>query len=296
VLKLPYVTPGAFAAHPTFLDLLNLRSGDLNLDDQVAELSNVLRMASAWADNFVAQGQPNGSLAAHTAVESERIRIDRSGLIKYHPAHVPVISVQSIAVGASPSTLTTYTNPPVWVEDGRQVVFDMGGVGNPWSGALQFGTPTAGSQMYTRWAYTAGYPNALLTSASSPGATSIGVSDPTGVEPGSALRIWDPGFEEVITVADTYTVGAATLPLTAGLAYGHDGTVDTIGVSGLPDDVHLAVIMYGVVLLMHPDTTAEDAFAGARVDASTRAADARTGGAGLIAEAETTLAAYRRVR
>ena len=86
----PYVSTAAFTAHPTYLDLDDLRSGAISAADQTAELNNLLLMASQWADNRCDQ-----PLRAHTKVQNCRARIDRNGNLKVHPDHTPVRAVGS---------------------------------------------------------------------------------------------------------------------------------------------------------------------------------------------------------
>jgi hypothetical protein len=286
------VTAASFKAHPTFLDLLNLRTGDTSLADQTSELSNILLMASAMADNYCEFGA-GGTLSAHTRVENKRLRPDRSGRFLWHPDHIPVVSVQSVAYGRTLGQMTVFTNPAVFIEDERTVVADLQAGTSSWSGMLQFGPPAMGTELFTTWTYTAGYPNTILASTVVGGATAIQVQDATGVAAGSVLRIWDPGAEEAITVAPSYTSGT-TLPLVSPLLNAHTtGSDGPVGVSALPADVHLAVILYACALLQRPDTEAEDVFPSARVSPNTRVGSSHDG-SGFVTEAERLLEPYRR--
>ena len=304
MLAVPYVTPGAFKAHPTYLDLLNLRSGDTNAADQIAELANVLLMASSEVDNYLELGEPNGTLAAHTKTENTRLTPDRYGRLYFHPSHIPILSVASLSYGVSVTNLTTVANPNVWIEEGRQVVADLATGNIFWSGSLQFGPPM-GTELFTAWTYVAGYVNTLLASNVTAGAMSITVTDPTGITGGTAntpattLRIWDPGSEESVTVASTYVAGSTTVPLTAPLAYNHamSGQAPQIGVSAVPAEVHLAVVLWATALLMRPASKATSQFRGASMRLSTAGADDALGdGAGLIAAAKEALEPFRRIR
>lgn len=304
MLTVPYVTTGSFKAHPTYLDLLNLRSGDTNITDQDAELWNVLLMASAEVDNYLELGTPNGTLAAHTKVENTRLTPDRYGRLYFHPSHIPLLWVTSVAYGVSVTNLTTIANPNVWVEEGREVVCDLASGGAMWSGSLQFGPPM-GAQLFTSWTYTAGYPHTLLAANVTAGATSITVTDPTGITAGNAntpatsLRIWDPGSEETVAVAPSYVPGSTTVPLTAPLANNHtmSASAPQIGVSAIPADVHLAVILWTAALLLRPASKATSQFRASSMRLSTAGEDDAYGdAAGLVAAAKETLEPYRRVR
>src|SRR5437870_3562283 len=134
----PYVSPAAFQAEPTYLDLDDLRVGNSDPAAQTAELANILLKASSWADNQI--NQPFG---AHTWTQRCRARVDRAGNLKFHSDHAPVIAVTSVGYGLAPNTLTTVSVSDAWVEDGANVVVPLGG-NTAWSGSLQFGLPLSG--------------------------------------------------------------------------------------------------------------------------------------------------------
>lgn len=291
----PYVSTAAFTAHPTYLDVDDLRSGSTSAADQTAELNNVLLMASQWADN-----RCNLPLAAHTAVQNCRARVDRWGNLKLHAEHIPVLSLSTVGYGWTPTTLTTTSAAGAWVEDGRVIVYPLGGATGPWSGSLQFGTPLPGGEVFVQLTYTAGWVATQTAAASLVGATSLTVSDPTGIMPGGQYRLWEPGAEETVTVSTSWTPPAVTVPpaatavpLAAPTLFAHASGHD---VSGMPADMRLAVINYAVSTLMRPDTAAEDAYPDTSLASGTRRNDPRQDGSGLVAEAERILSQYGRVR
>lgn len=303
MLAVPYVTVAAFRAHPTFLDTLNLRSGDSSAVDQDDELNEMLLKASLMADNFLEFGTASGiggrlagTLAAHSVTENARCRIRRDGTISYHPKHHPVQTVTAFSFGHTPTTLQAMTDLTVqWIEDNRQVIMPLTFAAA--LSSLQFGTPLVASEVYTTWTYLAGYVTTQLSATANVGATAIPVQDATGVVAGSQLRIWDPGHEEIVTVAQSYVSGLS-LPLVSPLAATHTvaaGPGGQVGVSALPGDVHLAVILYACALLMRPDTEAEDVFPGARREPNTRKGAGGDDGSGFVEEAERLLDPYRRV-
>lgn len=303
MLAIPYVFVNAFRAHPTFMDTLNLRSGDSSSLDQDDELNEMLLKASFMADNFLefgtASGQPGraaGTLAAHSVTEKTRCRIRRDSTISYHPKHHPVQQITGFSFGYTPTTLQAMTDlTGQWIEDDRQVIMPV-----TFAAALtglQFGTPLVASEVYTLWVYLAGYVSAQLAATATLGATSITVPDATGVVAGSQLRIWDPGKEEIVTVAPSYVSGLS-LPLVSPLAATHTvsaGAGGQVGVSALPGDIHLAIILYACALLMRPDTEAEDVFPGAKREPNARKGGGGEDGSGFVEEAERLLDPYRRV-
>lgn len=289
----PYVSAAAFTAHPTYLDLDGLRVGVADPADQVIELTNVLLMASGWADN-----QCNQPLGAHTWTQRCRSRIDRSGNLKLHPDHGPVIAVSSVGYGMTPTSLTTVSGSGAWVEDGTNIVLPLGGGNTAWSGSLQFGVPMAGD-VFVQATYTAGWVATVLGADATAAASTLTVADPTGILPGGSYRIWEPGAEETVTVSPAWVPPVVTVPtapatvtLAAPTLFAHTKGAD---LSGMPAEIRNAVIQYATALLMRPDSTAEDEFPNTTLGSDTRRNDPRNG-SGLIAEAVRTLNSYGRVR
>jgi hypothetical protein len=293
-LTVPYVTTAELVEFPTFLDLLNLRSGDPQLTHQTAVLNKILLMASGWCDSYVSIGS-EGTLSAHTRTENKRLYPDRRGRLLWHPDHIPFISLESVSYGRSLTQLTTVTAPSVFTEDERNIVLDLAGATTAWSGSLSFGGPPSGAELLTTWTYTAGYVNTLLTAGVPAGGLLLPVADVIGIQPGQGLRIFDPGLDEPITVASSWVLsaGPGTLPLTTGLLHAH--TVSgPVRVSAMGFDILEACVLYAISLLMRPESTAEDAFPDMPGGISTRAADARRDGSGLVGQARQLLASYRR--
>lgn len=292
--SIPYVSAEAFRAHPTYLDLDDLRNGS-NLDsDQTAELVNVLLMASDWADN-----RANQNLSAHTVVQNCTARFDRNGNLRLHPDNTPVLSVASIAYGYTPTALTTVSSPNTWVEDSRVIISSFAG-GGPWSGSLQFGSPVVGGEVFVQLTYTAGWVATQLSADATSSASTLTVADPTGIVPGGTYRIWDPGFEEDITVSPSWLPPVAATPvvpvavtLAAPTRYAHTSGHDF---SGMPSDMRMAVTNYAVSMLMRPDTSIEDAYPDTNLSSGTRQNDPRKDGSGLVLEAERILSRYQRIR
>lgn len=297
MLAAPYVSIMAFKAHPTYLDLDDLRSGSSSEGDQDAELANILLMASDWCDNYAEQ-----QLGAHQVVQNCRGRIDRTGALKLHLDESPYLALTQLGYGYTPTSLTVLASPPVWVQNNNLAV-TIGGGSGPWSGSLQFGAGAPGSELYVQVAYTAGWVGTQLSAASIAGATSVTVADPTGIVPGGRYRIWDPGAEETVTVSTSWVPPALTVPasppaptavtLASATAFAHSAGHDF---SGWPSELRLAVINYAISQLMRPDTSAEDAYPDTHMASGTRQADSRQDGSGLVAESERVLERFRRVR
>jgi hypothetical protein len=284
----PYVSAAAFRAHPTYLDTGGLRVDTINGADQTAELTNILLMASAWADNEADQ-----PLGAHLYTQYQRVRCDQSGMVRLHADHTPALAVASLGYGLAPQTLTTLDNPQAWIEAGATLVLTLGATTGAWSGSLQFGSPATGSEIFAQTSIVSGW-------VATVGATSVTVADPTGILPGSTYRIWEPGAEETVTVSPLWlapTPTAMPAPAAVTLASptlfahttGHD-------LSSMPADLRLAVTMYATAALMRPDSTAEDEYPDTALSSNTRGKDPRRTGAGLISEARKIVSSYARIR
>lgn len=291
----PYVSPAAFTAHPTYLDLDGLRVGSADPAAQTAELANILLKASAWADSVC-----DMPIGAHLYVQNQRARCDRAGMVRLHADHSPVLLVAGFGYGWTPTALTSLPSPSAWIEGGANMVIPLGSTSGAWSGSLQFGSPAAGAELFAQVTYVAGWVATQFAADALAGATSVTVADSTGITPGGRYRIWEPGVEETITVSSTWTPpapsaapAATAVTLASPLVNAHTSGAD---VSGMPADMRLAVIQYAVALLMRPDTAAEDSFPDTPLASSTRSNDPRQRATGLVAEAANIMRNYARVR
>lgn len=283
---LPFVTVATFKAAPTFLELDNLRSGATSQADQDAELYNRLLIASNWAADFVQM-----PLHAHTVTERFRARPNRRGQLLIQASDTPVRSVSQIAWGYSIGQMNVYNSPTVRIEYNSTIVYEINGGSYSWGpGPLQINGPaSSAAEMYVDTTYVAAAANTLLSAPTIAGATSLPVVDPLGIQPGSILRIWEPGVEEAVVVAANYVPGANPVALTSPLVSPHTALS---GVTELSPSVLQAVIFYTTALLTHPDRSAEDEWPDSD-SSSTRDGDARQTGAGLVTEAKRLLRLYR---
>lgn len=302
ILTEPYVSVAEFRASPTWLDSSNLIEGGSQAQ-QDAELYNVLLRASTWADNYCRGTAERPWFKAHTVTEQTRARINRLGQVFLHPSDVPVRNVTGFAYGADFQNLAVLSSlSQVWVEDGRGIV--VGIIPNRGSFAsLEFGPVSApGGEIYVQYQYIAGYACTQLSAAVAVGASSIQVNDATGFTGpatgllgtlgGSVARIWEPSVEEAVRVAQGYTAGNTTIPLSGTLANAHQKGAT---VSELPAEVRQAVIAYTVALLMREDVSSDEPFGRTPFGPSLRSSSGPPSG-GLVHDAEQMLNPYRRVR
>jgi hypothetical protein len=275
----PYVTAAEFTAHPTYLDVGDLRVDVEDPDAQTAELTNILLMSSAWAD-----GLCNQPLAAHQVKLNTQGRVDSDGNLVVFPLDRPVLAVTEVSYGATFTRMTTVTSPTFRVKKDQTILIPVGAL--------------PGSRVYVDLTYIAGWVSTLLAGDAGQGASSLTVVDPAGILPGASYRLWEPGSEETVTVSSAYTPPTVTapatptaVPLAAPTLFAH---TKGAGWSGMPGDMRLAIVNYTISQLMRPDTTAEDAYPDTSLSSGTRQEDSRKDGSGLVAEAARLLNQYTR--
>jgi hypothetical protein len=100
-------------------------------------------------------------------------------------------------------------------------------------------------QVFTEYTYVSGFVNTTIATATA-GATSLTVTDGTGIIAGQPYRIYDGSKSERITVASTYTNGSTTVPLTSALAYTHAAGV---AIGNLPNAIKQACILVTTAFL-----------------------------------------------
>ena len=236
-----------FSATASEIDYTNLvENGSQTAQDRA--LYELIVRASAKVDNYV-YGRL-GTLNATSNTQNGRYQLDRSGRFKIHPSFTPVIAVSGFSWGVTPGNLTplTLTTANVWVEEESIIVLPWNTPGATYtytgSDALGWLTyPNTTNEYYTQFTFINGYPNTFTASASAAGVTSITVTDPTGIYPGTSLTIWDGMNDEYVTVAPTYVAGNSTLTFTTALKYAH-GT--GVNVSQMHPSVKQATIHFVV--------------------------------------------------
>lgn len=259
IATVPFVSVAGFKAHPTYLDVQNLRSGDSTGIDQDQELYNLLLISTHQAETYCRQ-----PLQAHLQTDSCRLRPDRQGRLYLYPDHDPVRRLVSYQYSSRLGAFSTFLNPPCQIEDGRQIIVEIGGGNSTWSGALQISAPPSFVDLFVNFSYVAGFANTVLSTNAVAASGSIQVADPTGIEPGDHIRIWDPGTEEILTVSSSYVPNPVyppvptTIPLAAGQPLSNHiaGTGPAaVSVSGVPHDMYLAVVYLMQDTLQRPGSS-----------------------------------------
>jgi hypothetical protein len=238
----PYITVAEYKNAPTAIDFDNLVVGG-NAQAQDAELANAILRASSFMDEYL-----NQNLRANTQVETQRVRITSQGTIALHPNNNPVISLSSFEYGADPNSLVALPDcSRAWFES-QQIIIPLANMATTYSsqGPLAFGPYGAPrQQVYTKYEYTSGYVNNLIASATA-AASSMTVQSAEGIVAGMTLRIYDGASSERITVANNYTYGSTTVPLTAPLAFTH---ASGVAFGNLPTTIKQACILITTAFL-----------------------------------------------
>ena len=171
--------------------------------------------------------------------------IDQDGNVSLRPSHFPLQAVVSMQWGYL-STSINWNTVPV-----AQVLIDKNRA--LWPGGLP---RWYDYKLAAQMTYQAGFPNANLTASAQAGATTLALSELSGIQPGQPLTIYEGPNTEVITVSAGWTVssGPGSLTLAAGTQNAHTISVPTpassavnpandIQVSGLPRAIRRACLL-----------------------------------------------------
>ena len=283
----PYLTLSEYKNAPTAIDFDNLVWNSQDPDVQDAELNNVIARASSWIDTYC-----NQVLAATTETELQRSRIRDDGTIRFHPRYNPIIALTALQYGSVNNQMTTVQDCSLaWIED-SQIVFPYAMLSTTYSnqGPLQFGFPSSPRQeVFLNYTYVNGYANTTIATATA-SATSLTVTNATGITAGLTLKVYDGMSSEFVTVGSAYTFGSTTIPLITALSYSH---ATGISISALPPAIKEAAILVTTSMLkVRGDNSMVMAVA-------SRASQAVEGSQKLGTElkiAMDLLAPYRRIR
>jgi hypothetical protein len=285
----PYLTLQEYKDAPTAIDIDNLVFNSQDPLAQDNELANVIARASSWVDTYC-----NQVLGATQETETQRSRITSDGYIKFHPRYNPVIALTDLWFG-NPSTnlIQAQDVSSAWLEN-QQILYPYAFQSSLYTsqGPLQFGMPTTSDNLvYLKYTYVNGYANTLIVTAVE-SASSLVVADGTGITAGLHLKIYDGIYSENVTVADTYTFGSATVPLTRPLVYSHNAGVS---ISALPPAIKEATILATTAMLKIRGDASMTMAIGTQ-PSSASAADVSQNIGNDMAMAMDLLKPYRRIR
>jgi hypothetical protein len=241
----PYVTTTEVLNSPTAasLDFTSLIPGG-SAGQQTAALQDLIIRASAKADNYVYGAL--GTLSATSNTENGRYRGNRLGQFIIQPHYWPILELQTFAYGTTPGSglqPVTLSADNVSIERHEFIVTQDFGL----STTVEFGSLNliaggfpADYDQFCQWTYVNGFANTFTSSAITAGATTINVTNATGIYAGMTLTVWDGQYTEQVVVASTYSTGSA-IPLVAGTANAH---AIGVNISALPATVKQAVIHF----------------------------------------------------
>ena len=242
----PYVSLNEVKFSPTAaaIDFSNLIE-NASIVAQDRALSELIKRASSKADIFC-YGKL-GTLNASIDTENGWYRPNRDGNITFSPSFAPILAVTDVQVGWGPgSGLAEITISSSNVAIDR----DQFTLTSPSTLGLYFGNlGIAGGRwgyqtnMWCQYSYINGWFNSFLTASASAGATTITVTDATGLFAGMSFTIWDGMQDETCKVA---SISGNVVTLTAGLSYGHGIGVNA---STMPAAVKQAVIHFVVAMV-----------------------------------------------
>lgn len=168
-----YITCEEYRAAPTALNTNNLIPG-ASQPQQDAELATLIEEASRKLDEWAWQPL----YATPGAQQDSNVRVkDGSAVLRAHQDRVKAVT--SFAWGSTWTSLTTLTNPSVWIEENRAQV-SLSGAGLTWSGSLNLNQPLWGT-VFASWSYVAGWVTTRLSNPQNIGDTTITVDNPTGI-------------------------------------------------------------------------------------------------------------------
>ncbi|MCZ8512407.1 hypothetical protein O9H85_08165 [Paenibacillus filicis] len=249
-----YLTIDEYKRAPTSINVNKLDNTNINIQNaQDAELSNVIRRASAWIDNYCQM--PSG-LSATINTETKPTHITRDGFLRVQPYNAPIIQVSNVQWRLYPSaswTIIDISNIQVYERHFEAMIWfqylgnSMLTLGNNFAYPVNsyystYISPSMGSnientQITVQYTYVNGYANTTLQNNASMGNSSIVVNDTTGIMNGTLLTLYDGANTEDITVL---SLTGNTLQLSNPLLFNHNAK---IAVSAIPADIKQACIL-----------------------------------------------------
>lgn len=246
-----YITVQEFKNAPTGIDTYSLIPGATQAQND-AELTNVIRRASAWVDQYC-----NQVLEATTNTETKEVTMTSSGLIRIHPNNVPIIQIlDSVQYRVNPADPWTSISPEFIQASTRHfTIYNLNTLSVPPSLGLQY--PGVGYRTPTRrhnlqqipitvqYTYVNGYVNTTLRNpVNANQIDSIALVRNLGITAGQSLTIYDNEKTETVTVQSIDSSGFITF--TSPLIFNHDAGTP---ISALPATVKEATILMTAYLI-----------------------------------------------
>lgn len=230
----PYVSATEVFNYPAGVDVSQLVVGGNTAANQAA-LTETLRQASSEADRIAEK-----PLGATLDIASGQYLLRADGSIYVPLPYSPLVAITGVSVGYQPSGLVAMTDlSGVWPQRNVAQIPVYGiGLAQP-NIAPMFAARPGRGRVYAVVQYVNGWAHSTLASQANSGTAQISPASVLGIVPGLTLTIRDGPNTEVVTVANSYVMGSAVVPLTANLQNTH---VAGTTVSALPPFVKTAVI------------------------------------------------------
>ena len=261
-----YITPQELFNAPLGLSLRNVpaqgNTGPAGVSgaQNYEELMNQCYRASALVDNICQQILGATSETEELWSNGFRAGIDNNNYLWIQAANFPVISVSSFQYGFPAIGGTSWNKPTL----SDLIIMGPRSERIVYPGWFQ---RTMQPPIRIQTTYLAGYPNALLTGTTTIGATTLPLSDLTGIVAGTKLTIYDGGNTEEVSAVSTWTpaTGAGNLTLAAATSFAHTPVFRPttapaqpydISVSAFPADLKEATLEVAKVLVETRGATA----------------------------------------
>jgi hypothetical protein len=235
-----YVSIGEFKAAPTAVDAIALMTNG-TAEQNTAQLAAVIKRASSWAD-MIAKQNP---LAATSETDRALVRVRRDGYVALVCKFWPVLELTSCSLGPTPSSLVAVdaaSGADAYIEASKVIYVPAAWQSGSLRPSFSLGSGVGG-KMHALWTYVSGWPHAALGVTTAAGASTLLLSNTTGMYPGTRLEIADviSGYETVTVLAATDATHV-TLVAPTTITHTLPTSPDLITVSALPGAVKEATI------------------------------------------------------
>lgn len=186
----PYITTAEYMASPTGVNVSQLVPRGTQ-DENMDALATMISRGSSFVDQIC-----NQVLCATIDVHSGKYRIQSGGIIQVPVTFSPIVAVNSVKVGTSPSSMAPITNmQDVWI-DRKVVTFPI----NTVQLLPTYTSSTSNMRPYVEVEYVNGWANTVTSSDSVAGADYVVVDAPIAMNIGMQLYFSDPGKSEDVIV------------------------------------------------------------------------------------------------
>jgi hypothetical protein len=213
-------------------------------EQQTAATQELIWRASAIADLYTLgrSGNTVGTLNATLNKEGQWNTPKRDGNVIIHPAFIPIVALTAFGFGSGPQTVNVPISNDNVIFDEEQFIITNAG---PLAGVTAYGNLNqifgglTNRRVWCTYSYICGYANSFTLADYVVGTEEILVTDPTGMQPGQPMMLWDAENNEQTFIASTYNGVSSTIPLASPTQFAH---VSGTNFSAIPPAVKQACI------------------------------------------------------